>query len=199
MKVVVIGATGTIGTAVVAELGGRHEIVKVARTRGDHQVDIKDIGSIKALFGRLGKVDAIVCAAGGGHFGPLADTTAEQFAGGLKDKLMGQVNLVLAGQAHLKDGGSFTLTSGILSTEPIRNGANLSTVNAAIDAFARAAAIELPRGLRINVVSPTLLTESAGALGEYFRGFEFAPAKRVALAYSRSVEGGQTGQVFKVW
>ena len=117
---------------------------------------------------------------------------------GLNDKLMGQVNLALLGREFLNDGGSITLTSGVLSHDPIRAGSSASMVNGAIDAFVRAAAIELPRGLRINSVSPGVLLESMPAYGPFFRGHEPVPGARVALAYSKSVEGARTGQVFEV-
>lgn len=198
MKIIVIGATGAIGKAVVQELGTRHEVIKVANAHGDYQVDITDIGKVRALFAQIGKVDAIVVAAGKVHFGPLAEFTPESFAIGLQDKLMGQVNVALAGVECLNDGGSITLTSGILADQPILYGINATTVNAAVEGFARASAIELPRGLRINVVSPSVLQESLDDYGPYFRGIEAVPASRVALAYSRSVEGRQTGQVYRV-
>ena len=120
------------------------------------------------------------------------------FRQGLQDKLLGQVQLALLGQRYLNDGGSITLISGILGTEPIRNGASATAVNAAIEGFVAAAAIELPRGLRINAISPTVLTESMGTYGPFFPGFEPVPAERAALAYQRSVEGAQTGRVYRV-
>ncbi|AXA70406.1 short chain dehydrogenase [Achromobacter insolitus] len=198
MKIILIGATGTIGRAVAQELGRRHHIIAVGKSRGEHQVDVTRSDSIRALFERVGKVDAIVSTTGGLHFGPLAEMTAEQFKIGLHDKLLGQVDLALIGQHYLNAGGSITLTSGIVSDEPIRYGANASAVNMAIDGFVRGAAVELG-GIRINSVSPTVLTESLDSYGPYFQGFESAPASRVALAYSRSVEGAQTGRVFRVW
>lgn len=198
MKIILIGATGTIGRAVAQELGQRHHIIAVGKSRGEHQVDVTRSDSIRALFERVGKVDAIVSTTGGLHFGPLAEMTAEQFKIGLHDKLLGQVDLALIGQHYLNAGGSITLTSGIVSDEPIRYGANASAVNMAIDGFVRGAAVELG-GIRINSVSPTVLTESLDSYGPYFQGFESAPASRVALAYSRSVEGAQTVRVFRVW
>ena len=137
MKIVLIGASGTVGSAIVQELGQRHDIIAVGRNSGQHQVDITRSDSIRALFERIGKVDAIVSAAGGLHFGPLSEMTAEQFKIGLHDKLLGQVDLALIGQHYLNEGGSITLTSGIVSAEPIRYGANASAVNSAIDGFAR--------------------------------------------------------------
>ncbi|QDQ28129.1 short chain dehydrogenase [Chitinimonas arctica] len=199
MKIVVVGANGTIGSAVVKELGQRHSLVGVGRSGGEHQVDITRTDSIEALFERVGKVDAIICAAGGLHFGPLGEMTPAQFNIGLQDKLLGQVSLALIGQHYLNAGGSITLTSGIVGSEPIRNGANATAVNLAVEGFVRAAAIELRDGIRINAVNPTVLLESWDKYGPFFPGFEPVPASRVALAYVRSVEGGQTGQVYKVW
>ncbi|AXA94260.1 short chain dehydrogenase [Massilia sp. YMA4] len=199
MKIIVIGATGTIGKAVVEQLGTRHDIVTAGRNSGQYQVRIEDPASVAALFARTGPVDGVVVAAGDLHFGPLADMTPEQFRIGLDSKLMGQVHVALAAQHRLNDGGSITLTGGIVGHQPIRQGANASTVNRALEGFVVGAAIELPRALRINLVDPTVLTESLPQYGEYFHGFEPADARRVALAYSRSVEGAQTGQVYRVW
>lgn len=198
MKVLLIGATGTIGRAVAQELSPRHEVLEAAQNSGKYRVDIADPESVSKLFAQVGKVDAIVSATGKVHFAPLADFTIDQFKIGLHHKLLGQVQLALIGQRYLNDRGSITLTSGVLSADPIVAGANASVANAAVDAFVRAASIELPRGIRINSVSPTILAESVPAFGEFFRGFEAVPAKRVALAYSKSVEGAQTGQVYEV-
>jgi NAD(P)-dependent dehydrogenase (short-subunit alcohol dehydrogenase family) len=197
-KIVVIGATGTLGQAVSAELKARHEIIEVGATRGQYHVDSTDPASVEKLFREIGKVDGVVTTTGKVHFGPLPEMTVEQFWVGLRDKLMGQINVVLVGQQYVNDGGSFTLTSGILTDEPIREGANATTVNLALEGFMRGAAIELPRGIRINVVSPTVLTESLGAYAPYFRGFEPVTAQRAAQAYLRSVDGAQTGRVYRV-
>ena len=199
MRIIVIGAGGGLGKAVSVELSVRHEIVGVGRTSGDFHADMREITSLRTVFQKVGKADAIVCTAGCVHFGRWAELTPEKFDIGLRDKLIGQVNVVLAGQEFLSDGGSFTLTSGILSEDPIRYGAAASLVNGALESFVRGAAIELARGLRINAVSPTVIEESMGSFGPYFRGYKPVPASDAALAYSKSVEGKQTGQVYKVW
>lgn len=199
MKVLVIGASGTVGKAVVTELAKRHEIIAASRSSATHPVDVMQPASIEALFQNIGKVDAIVAATGDLHFGPLTEMTGEQFRVGLNSKLMGQVELTLLGQKYLHDGGSITLTSGIVGEQPIRLGANATAVNKAVEGFALGAAIELPRGIRINVVNASVLQESMPAYGPYFVGFEPVPAARVALAYARSVDGAQTGQVYRVW
>ena len=197
-KILLIGASGTIGQAVLANLGARHDVITVGRNSGEHRADFSQPGSVAKLFETVGTVDAIVSAAGNLHFGPLTEMTPEQFNLGLQDKLLGQVQLALIGQRYLTDGGSITLTTGILSIEPIRNGANATAVNAAIEGFVAAAAIELPRGIRINAVSPTILTESVGVYGPFFPGFDTVPAERAARGYQRSVEGAQTGRVYRI-
>lgn len=198
MRIVLVGASGTIGQAVAKELGDRHEIITAGSRSGDVRLDIADAASIRTALAQVGPFDALVSTAGKVKFAPLADMSEADYAIGLRDKLMGQVNLVLVGRELISDAGSFTLTSGVLSHDPIRFGSSASMVNGAIDAFVRAAAIELPRGLRINSVSPGVLLESMAAFGPFFRGHEPVPGARVALAYAKSVEGARTGQVFSV-
>ena len=203
LRILVIGASGTLGRAIVDELKPRHEIITAGSKSGDVRIDIADAASIVAGLAAAGPLDAVACAAGSANFKPLsafapASLTDSLYRLGLESKLMGQVNLTLAARDHLRDGGSITLITGILADEPIVYGTSLSMVNGAVEAFARAAAIELPRGLRINVVSPTVFAESMEGYGPYFRGFEPTPVARAARAFSRSIEGAQTGQVYKV-
>jgi len=198
MKVIVIGATGTLGSAVVKELSPRYEIIKVGKSSGDFQVDMTDEKSIRDFFKHVGSFDALVSTVGNVHFGAFEEMTPDLYQVGLKDKLMGQVNLVLLGREYINDKGSFTLTSGILAHDPIRFGTSASMVNGAIESFVQAAAIEMQRGIRINAVSPTVIVESLPQFAPYFRGFEPVTALRAAHAYSKSVEGLQTGKVYRV-
>ncbi len=199
MKIVIVGGTGTIGTAIKNELSQRHEIIIVGNRHGDFTVDITNDNSISMMFEKIGTIDALISAAGSVHFGLMEEMTAKEYKIGLENKLMGQVNLVLHGIPYLKDGGSFTLTSGSACHDPYRYGSSPAMVNGAIDGFVVGAAIEMPRGIRINAVSPSILDESLEEFGPYFRGFTPVSAKKVAFAYSKSVEGSQTGQIYKVW
>lgn len=197
MKIIIIGATGTIGKHVTKALEANHEIVKAGLKSGDRQVDITNQDSIKRFFEAVGSFDALVSAAGDGHFGPLPGMTDTDFRVGLNSKLMGQVNLVLIGQHFINAKGSFTLTSGTLADDPVVFGASLSAINGALDSFAKAAAIELQQGVRINTVAPGVVEESP-AYFPYFPGHIPATMHRVAQAYVKSVLGAQTGQVYKV-
>jgi hypothetical protein len=198
MKIVLIGAAGTLGSAVDKALNARHEIVRVGHKSGDFQVDITDPASIEQLFPKVGVFDAVVSTTGDVHFGPLAEITQDKFQIGLRSKLMGQVNLVAFGLKHIRDGGSFTLTTGQINEDPISVGASGAMVNGGLEAFARSAAIELPRGLRINIVSPTVTEESWPAFGPFFPGQKPVPASEAARGYVKSVEGMQTGKVYRI-
>jgi len=200
MKILLVGASGTLGQAVARHLGQQHDILAAGRHSGSLRVDLTDDASVRELFAQTGPVDAVISTTGKLHFGPLQQMTPEQFNVGLQDKLLGQVRLALAAQHHLNAGGSITLTSGIVSAQPIRDGVNATSVNAALEGFVRAAALELlPRGLRINVVSPNVLIESMAAYGPFFPGFEAVSAQRAALAFKRAVEGIQSGETITVW
>ncbi|ESZ68975.1 short chain dehydrogenase [Mesorhizobium sp. L103C105A0] len=198
MRIVLVGSTGVIGSAVAAELGKRHDIVAVGRTSGSFHVDIAEPDSIHHLFDKIGTFDALVCTAGAVRYAPLDQFTDEQFEIGLRSKLMGQVNLVVRGLKRISYNGSFTLTSGLTNEDPIRQGSSAALVNGALDGFVRSTAIELGRGLRINLVSPTLVQESVHLYGDFFPGTRTMPVREVALGYVKSVEGSQTGRVYRM-
>jgi NAD(P)-dependent dehydrogenase (short-subunit alcohol dehydrogenase family) len=193
MKVVVIGASGTIGQAVVQALAVRHQVIQVGRSSGEYSVDLTSQDSLKRLFESIAPVDAVVCTAGQAKFSPLADLSDADFQFSLENKLMGQVNLVRMGVNSVSDHGSFTLTSGVLSREPMSGSAAISLVNAGLEGFAGAAALEMPRGIRVNVVSPPWVSETLEAMGR--DGSAGMPAANVAQAYVESVEGPRNGEV----
>lgn len=197
MKIIIVGASGTIGKHVAKALEKDNEIVKVGSKSGDFQVDITDSSSIKKLYDKVGAFDALVSAAGDGHFGPLSKMTDADFRKSVNSKLMGQVNLVLIGQHYINAKGSFTLTSGILSEDPVVLGASLSSINSAVDGFVRGASIELEKGIRINSVAPGVVEESPGYF-PFFPGHIPVTMHQVAQAYVKSVVGAHTGKVFKV-
>ena len=195
MRILVVGATGTIGRAVVAALSPRHDIVPVTRRHTAITADLARPDSIRALYQALGQVDAVVCAAGDAKFAPLDQLSDSDFQFSLNNKLLGQVNLVRYGFAHVRDGGSFTLTSGILARMPMPGSAAVSLVNSGLEGFTRAAALEAPRGIRVNAVSPPWVTETLQALG--MDPSQGLPAASVARSYVESVEGKQSGVVLE--
>ena len=198
MKIIVIGASGAVGKCAVDALSPRHEVITVGRSSGDIRADIEDIDSIRAMYRESGRVDAVVSAVGHGHFGAVDEMTSEQFMKGINHKLMPQVNLVLEGFDYVNDGGSFTLTSGVLNRDPIRGGSCAAAANGALDAFVFGASVEMPRGIRINTVSPEVLEVSRERYDGFFHGHVHVSNEDVGLAYSKAVEGCLSGQVFIV-
>jgi NAD(P)-dependent dehydrogenase (short-subunit alcohol dehydrogenase family) len=196
VKVLLIGGTGHVGSAARTALNERNTVT-VATRKGELAVDVTDPSSIDAALERTGTVDAIVVCVGSVPYKPLEGLTREDFLSGLANKVMGQIEVVQRGTRYVADGGSFTLTTGVLAREPIASGVAASVANGAVEAFVMAAAVELPRGIRINAVSPTVL-EDATSYHSFFRGFPQVPSTVVGQAYVKSVEGLQTGRVFAV-
>jgi NAD(P)-dependent dehydrogenase (short-subunit alcohol dehydrogenase family) len=195
MRILIVGATGTIGRAVVTALSAGNEIVPVSRKSTAITVDLAEPSSIREMYRSTGKVDAVVCAAGLAKFAPLAQLSDADFRFCLDNKLMGQVNLVRIGFDHVGDRGSFTLTTGILAHSPMPGSAAISLVNAGIEGFVRAAALEAPRGIRVNAVSPPWVSETLQALK--MDPSQGLPAAVVARSYVRSVTGADTGSVLE--
>jgi NAD(P)-dependent dehydrogenase (short-subunit alcohol dehydrogenase family) len=198
MKILIIGATGTIGTKVTKAFEKEHDVVKVGSKSGDFHININSPESIETFFKKVGSFDALISTTGDGHFGTLNNMTDKEFRIGIESKLMGQINLVLIGQQYINQNGSFTLTSGILSDDPVVGGSNLSTVNGAINAFVVAASIELTQGVRINAVSPGVVEDSPDFF-PLFPGHIPIAMPMVVNAYVKSVLGSLTGKVIKVY
>jgi NAD(P)-dependent dehydrogenase (short-subunit alcohol dehydrogenase family) len=190
MRVIVIGATGTIGKAVADAFAVRHEVLRASR-HGEVKVDIEDPDSIRAMYREVGRVDGVVSCTGHGAFKPLGELTDEDLDFTLRNKLLGQVNLVRHGVDHVSDGGVFLLTAGIFSQRPIPGVPALAIANGGLECFARAAALDLPRGIRINTVSPPFIDETAKKMG-FVGGM---PAAENAMWYLRLLEGTETGEV----
>jgi len=191
MRILVVGASGTIGRAIVAALSAGNEVIQASLRSAAIKVDIADPGSIQRMYRSLGRVNAVVCAAGQAKFAPLAQLSDADFRFCLDNKLMGQVNLVRFGFEHVEDGGSFTLTTGILAQTPMPGSAAISLVNAGLEGFVRAAALEAPRHIRVNAVSPPWVSETLQALK--MDPSQGLPANTVARAYVRSVTGKEAG------
>jgi NAD(P)-dependent dehydrogenase (short-subunit alcohol dehydrogenase family) len=198
MKIVIVGATGTIGRKVTAALVQQHEVIQVGYTGGDLQVDIASRTSIERLFSQTGRFDALISIAGNAKLGPLEQLAEADFRVGLEHKLLGQINLVLAALPYINHGGSFTLTSGILAEDPIREGAACTTTDAAVNGFVTAAAVDLTRDLRINAVAPGVVEDSP-ALHPFFPGHIPVAMDKVVAAYLKAVLGPGTGRVIRAY
>ena len=195
-KIIIVGASGTIGRAVAGLLEPENEVIRVGHTQGDYTVDLGEKASIEKLFEPIGSFDAIICAAGMSRFGKVDEASDDDFSVGINHKLMGQVNLVRIALRHITGNGSITITTGLLAREPWPGTVPTAMVNAALEGFVRAAALDLATGIRINAVSPVFVTETAKKMGMDTAGS--MSAVETARAYQAGVEGDMTGQVLDV-
>ena len=199
MKILIVGGKGTIGKKVSEYFSQNNEVIIAGRKNGDVLVDISNSESIVGMFKIIGKIDAIICTAGIAKWAPFNEMTEEDYYIGLNNKLMGQVNLIRIGRDYLNQGGSVTLTTGILADDPVPMTTAAAMVNGAIHSFVKAVVLEIEKGIRINVVAPGLVEDSAIKFKAYFPGYSAIPMNRVVNGYIRSVEGRGTGEVIRIY
>jgi NAD(P)-dependent dehydrogenase (short-subunit alcohol dehydrogenase family) len=198
VKILLVGATGRLGTAVGGALTARgHQVVTVGRTAGDVRADVADPEQAARVFAEVGDLDAVACAAGDVPYKRIVDMTPEDYLRAYRGKVAAQIELVRQGTRHVAERGSFTLIAGVLNRDPIVTGSAAAMANGAVESFVRAAAIEIAPQ-RVNAVSPTVFTESMAEYGDLFPGVTPVDVDRAAAAYVRSVEGAETGQVLLV-
>jgi len=204
VRILIIGGAGVIGKGIVEEFNKLNtpqrkiEIVIAGRKSGDVHVDITNSKSIEELFTKNNPFDHVINACGDGLFGPVSTYTKQKLIDGFNGKAISQMDLVLHAFKYLKDGGSITLTSGLLDTYHTFGASGASCINSAVNTFARAASLECPRGIRLNSVSPGLLTESVKVFGPYLPGYHAIDSKDCAYGYIRSVFGGVNGKVIEI-
>lgn len=199
MKILIVGGKGTIGKKIVSHYSEIQEVIVAGRSNGVVEVDITSAASIQNMFDKVGKVDAIICAAGAVKWAPFSDLTEDDFYIGIKSKMMGQVNLVRIGKNYLNPGGSITLTTGILADDPVFMTTGAALVNGGLHSFVKAVARELENGIRINVVSPGMVEDSVERIGHLFPGYNAIAMKQVVNGYIKSVEGKITGEVIRIY
>jgi NAD(P)-dependent dehydrogenase (short-subunit alcohol dehydrogenase family) len=198
MKVIVVGGTGTIGVHVVRTLADIGEVV-VASRNSDVSVDITSVQSIRDMYDKVVSFDHLVSVTGSAHWGPFSNMTEDELYIGIRSKLMGQVNLVMEGRNRISDGGSFTLTSGILGDRPVKGSVGLSLVNGALNSFVKAVATEPDTAFRINIVNASLVTDSESKYEGLFPGYSVVKTEEVAQAYRKCIESQSNGLVVELW
>jgi NAD(P)-dependent dehydrogenase (short-subunit alcohol dehydrogenase family) len=196
MKIIIVGASGTMGKHLVSAFEKEHQVVTASSRGCDIQVDITSTASIESMYQQAGAFDALISTAGPTFVGPWKKLTDKEFRQGVEGKMMGQINLVLIGQHYINPKGSFTLITGALSQDPQKNFANASAANGAVEAFVRAAAIELENGIRINAVSPTVI-ENSPQYFPFFPGDIPVTMQQLEFGFRKAVFGANTGQVIK--
>jgi NAD(P)-dependent dehydrogenase (short-subunit alcohol dehydrogenase family) len=191
MRILVIGATGTIGKAVSGLLKAKgHQVVEASRS-SKPSIDFTDAASIDRFYENLGEVDAIITAAGDAAFVALDKVTEDNIQLSLHSKLMGQINAVRKGLKNLRPNGVAVITGGMLAYTPWPQTSLITMVNSGLEGFVKAAALDMTEGRRVVIVHPPWVAETAAALG--MDASPWPNAAKVAQAYLNAVEGKQTG------
>ena len=199
MKILIVGGNGTIGKKVSSFLSKENEIITAGRNSGDLRIDLSDSNSIKNLFIKNNNFNAVISIAGEAVWAPFDDLTEEDYYKGIKNKMMGQVNLVKIGRKYINHGGSFTLTTGILADNPVKMTTSAALVNGGIHSFVKAASLEMENNIRVNVISPGLVEDSAEKYKDYFPGYEIVKMQNLAELYAKVIKGDQNGEVIRIY
>ena len=199
MKLLIIGGEGTIGSTLASHFSTKYKVMKAGRNSGEIKVDITNSSSIKEMFEKLGRVDAIICAAGEAKWAPFDQLSEEDYYIGFRSKLMGQVNLLRIGKDYLNEGGSITLTTGILADDPVPMTTSAAMVNGALHSFVRAVVLDLQERIRVNVVSCGLVEDAVEKYQEFFPGHHPISMEKMLTGYIKSVEGKGTGEIIRIY
>jgi len=200
VRIIVVGGAGTIGQRLVPSLEARgHDVVIAGRTSGDVHVDLAAPATIEAMYRQVGAVDAVVSIAAHGALDDFHTLTSDALRENMRAKFYGQVDLVLTGQHHCADNASFTLTSGIFADQAWPHVTGGGVISGALHSFALSAAVELRRGMRINVVSPTMVGDSVDEFSEHFPGMRPVPMAQLVDHYLACVEGTDTGRIIRAY
>jgi len=192
MKIVVLGASGTIGKAVTKLMKDKgHEVVEASRST-QPSIDIMNLSTVDDFYQQVGEVDAVISAAGDAAFVSLDKVTDEQIQLSVNSKLLGQINMVRKGLPYLRPNGVFVITGGMLAYAPWPETSMITMVNAGLEGFSKAAALDLTEGRRIVIVHPPFVAETAAALG--MDASPWPDAATTAVAYLEAVEGSKSGE-----
>ncbi len=171
-RVVITGRSPERLRAAQAELGG--EVKTVA-------LDVGDEAGTRALFAELERVDHVFITAGAVLFDPKLAPDAESIRPALDTRFWGAFYAAKFAAARMSSGGSITFMSGAAAIRPIR-GASVATASCgAVEAFARALAVDLAP-IRVNTIQPGLIdTPFLDTLGERRNAFMTEYSKRLPV------------------
>ncbi|HDZ3735788.1 TPA: SDR family oxidoreductase [Vibrio vulnificus] len=156
---VVLGGTSGIGAELAKQLESDHTIVHVASRQTG--LDISDEKSVYHYFENIGAFDHLIVTAGSyAPAGKVVDVEVTQAKYAFDTKFWGAVLAAKHGARYLKQGGSITLTSGMLSRKVVANTYVKAAINAAIEATTKVLAKELAP-IRVNAISPGLTKTEA--------------------------------------
>jgi NAD(P)-dependent dehydrogenase (short-subunit alcohol dehydrogenase family) len=168
-RVVVLGGTSGIGLATAKAVQREGALVVVASSRQERVdralaalesgaegrvVDLSDEAQVRNFFEHVGAFDHLVYTAGEAlQLEPLDAVQLDRARGFINIRFWGAFMAVKYGSAHIRPGGSVTLTTGVAGRRPREGWTLVASVCGAMEAFTRALAVELAP-IRANAVCP---------------------------------------------
>jgi NAD(P)-dependent dehydrogenase (short-subunit alcohol dehydrogenase family) len=169
--VVVVGGSSGIGLGIAQEAHREGAtVVLLARTKGklsaaensfterakSYAVDIADEASVKKVFESIGPFDHLAITAGQVYTSAVRDGDTKKLKAIFDSRFWGTYFAVRHALTRINRNGSITLMSGTLSRRPAPGTTMLAASVGAIEAFARALAIEVAP-IRVNTLRPGLI------------------------------------------
>ncbi len=200
-RVVILGGTSGIGLALAEKAlsEGASSVVVAGRTGEGAEkarlrlgkratalsLDVGDEAEVAAFFEMVGSLDHLVTTAAKLTYGPLAELKTEAVTEMLASKFWGPFFAARHAAPRLSAAGSITFFSGLAAYRPGPGTSVVASLNAALEGFAKALAVELAP-LRVNCISPGVVeTEGWSFMAEEDRRALFdhlgktLPARRI--------------------
>lgn len=178
--IVIAGGNSGIGFAIAAlALSRQARVTLVGRSKdkldaaaqrleGKVATVVMDLGSATSAiagFGTIGKFDHFVSTAADLTYGPLANMEDGAIERMLASKFWGPIHLVKHGVPLMQEGGSILFFSGLAADRPAAGTSIVSALNAGVEGFTRALAVELAP-IRVNAISPGVVDTEGWAFME---------------------------------
>ncbi len=132
-----------------------------ARARA-YVADVGEEEQVRDLFATLERVDVLVTCAGGAVFGTIDGTPPARWKELFHGRFFGQIHCCHYAVPKMADGSVILLCSGIADGANVPDYSGGSALCGAVNAMGKNLAVELaPRGIRVNVISPGLIGDTA--------------------------------------
>ncbi|MBO7748967.1 SDR family oxidoreductase [Paenibacillus sp. MWE-103] len=165
------------------------------------RADVSSAADVEALIAaaaaRFGRIDGLVCNAGGPPPGPFEAITDEQWETAFQTNLMSVVRLIRLALPHLPaEGGRIVYVSSTAIRQPIPGLVLSNSLRLGVQGLLKTLADELaPRGILVNTVAPgRIATDRVRSLDESRASAEGVSYEDRRAASEREIPVGRYGE-----